>query len=200
VKKLLLLRHAQPVETKSHSFLCSPDIALSDFGRRQAASILPLLKALNPERCLCSPFARCIETARLLSALDLDIEIEPDLREIDFGRWTGMSFEQIRESDPDAVNRWAEFDPDFSFPGGERIDDFLARVGRMAAALASGEEKTILAVTHGGIIRAMICHYLCLHPRQYILFDVGYASLTTLNLFGEKGVLAGLSQGAGING
>jgi len=190
-KRLLLVRHASP-ETDAHRFLGRTDVCLNEAGRRQALALAASLPPHQPSRCFCSPLKRCIETIRPASSFQP--ELDPDLREIDFGRWEGMTFDEIQRSDPQAVNQWAAFDPDFSFPGGERIDDFLCRVRRAADRLAALPEQTVLAVTHGGVIRAMICHFLGLSPRHYVLFEVGYASLTTLDLFDGKGVLTGLNQ------
>lgn len=191
-KRLLLLRHAGHTAANHRQFLGSTNLSLAEYGRFEAASISPLIKAHKPERCICSPLKRCIETIELIS--QPRYEINSDLREIDFGHWEGMTFGQIQQTDPTAVDRWANFDPDFSFPGGERIADFLGRVRNAAEALASGSEKTVLAVTHGGVMRALICHFLGLQPRQYVLFNIEFASLTILDLFGGKGVLAGLNQ------
>lgn len=191
-KRLLLLRHARHAAGIHHQFLGSTDIGLSERGRLEAASIALLTNTYQPDRCFCSPLKRCIETIGPFSKLHL--EINPDLREIDFGNWEGMTFDQIRDADPSSVDRWAHFDPDFAFPGGERIGDFLKRIRLVAGTLAACEGKTVLAVTHGGVIRALICHFLGLHPQQYLLFEIGYASLTTLDLFDEKGVLTGLNH------
>jgi alpha-ribazole phosphatase len=190
-KELLLLRHAEHRAAQHHSFIGSTDIALSEQGHRQAASITCLVEKYRPARCLCSPLRRCLETIQPLSGLP--VEINNDLREVDFGAWEEKTFDQIRKSDPEVVNRWADFDPAFSFPGGERLKEFLIRVKRIASVLVSCPEDTILVVTHAGIIRALLCHFLGLHPRQYVLFDVDYASLTILELFGDKGVLTGLN-------
>ena len=190
-KQLLLLRHARHAAAENHTFIGSTDIELSEEGRRQAASMDAFLQPYHPERCFCSPLKRCIETIRTFAGLQ--VEISPDLREIDFGNWEGKTFDQIQEMDPEAVNQWSCFDPEFSFPGGERVSDFLVRIDHVATALASCPEKTILVVTHAGIIRALICHFLGLSPRQYLLFNIQFGSLAILELFGDKGVLAGLN-------
>lgn len=52
----------------------------------------------------------------------------------------------------------------------------------------------MLAVTHGGVIRAMLCRLLGLSPRQYVLFEVGYAGMAVVHLYDGKGVLAGLEN------
>jgi alpha-ribazole phosphatase len=190
-KKLLLLRHALHAAAQNHKFYGCTDVGLSEQGHLQAASLISTIEKHRPERCVCSPLLRCRETIQTL--IGMPIEIDPDLREIDFGSWEGKTFDQIQQSHPAAVNQWAKFDPAFSFPGGERLEDFLIRVQRAAHAIVSCPEKTVLAVTHAGVIRALLCYFLGLHPRQYILFNVDFASLTTLELFDDKGVLTGLN-------
>lgn len=141
-KRLLLLRHASHAASRQHRFLGSTDIGLAEHGFVEAASIAPLIQEYKPERFFSSPLKRCIETIGQISPPH--VEINPDLREIDFGRWEGMTFDQIRQSDPDAVRQWAAYDPGFSFPGGERISDFLTRVRQAAKSFVSCSEKTVL--------------------------------------------------------
>jgi broad specificity phosphatase PhoE len=105
-----------------------------------------------------------------------------------------MTFRDIREADPDGVARWARFAPDFAFPGGESIGGFLARVGRVAERMAGCGAPSVLAVTHGGVIRAMVCRLLDLDPRRYLLFEVRPASVTTIAVHDGGGVLVGLSN------
>jgi alpha-ribazole phosphatase len=197
-KRLLLLRHASHAASYQHRFLGSTDIGLSELGRVEATSIAPLIQEYKPERFFCSPLKRCTETIEQISSLH--IEINPDLREINFGCWEGMTFDQIQQSDPAAVAQWANFDAGFSFPGGECISDFLTRVCKFADFFASCPEKTILAVTHAGVIRTLICHFLGLHSRQYVLFNIQFASLTIIDLFDGKGVMTGLNHRCRLEG
>lgn len=164
---------------------------LSEEGRLQAASIGAFIQSFHSERCLCSPLKRCLETVSAIPGIQA--EINHDLREVDFGNWEGKTFDQIQAMDQAAVDRWACFDPDFSFPGGERLGDFIARVNRIATVIASCPEKTILIVAHAGIIRALICQFLGLHPRNYLLFNIKFGSLAILDLSGDNGVLTGLN-------
>ena len=60
--------------------------------------------------------------------------------------------------------------------------------------MAEDKSEVVLAVAHGGVIRSMICELLGLDARCYVLFEVGTASLTTIELFGDKGVLAELNN------
>lgn len=193
VKRVLLLRHASHASSQDRTFIGSTDLSLSEPGRREASSLRTLIESWRPERCLSSPLRRCRETVELASRIPA--ETLPDLREIDFGLWEGKTFDEIRLVDPDLVDRWARFDPEFGFPGGERLADFGARIRRVAGLIAASPEKTVLVVTHGGVIRALICHFLGLELRQYLLFNIDCASLAIVDLFGDRGVLAGLNCG-----
>ncbi len=87
------------------------------------------------------------------------------------------------------MDRWAAFEFDFAFPGGESLAGFLERVRQSADRMAHDPADTVLAVTHGGAIRAIICHLLGLDPRNYVLFEVEYAAAVVLHLFDGRGVL-----------
>ncbi|MBI4024017.1 MAG: alpha-ribazole phosphatase [Verrucomicrobia bacterium] len=194
IKNLLLLRHGDIGTKHRHRFIGRLDVSLTALGRRQASAAAKLVCSYQPQRCLCSPLKRCIETARVVAeGSELKIEIMSDLREIDFGRWEKKTFDEICETDADAVKRWTDFQPAFSFPDGESLKSFLSRVHSVAMSLVSCAEETVLVVTHGGVIRALICHFLRLEPCQYVLFDVQPGALTTLKLFGDKGVLEGMT-------
>lgn len=175
-------------------FVGSSDVPISAEGGRQALGLAGSLRAAAPDVCYCSPLVRARQTAEiLLQHCPMPIHAEDDLREIDFGRWECKTFDQIAADDPKAVQRWARYDQRFTFPGGECLGGFLARVRRIARRLVREEAATALVVTHGGIIRALICHFLRLRPREYVLFNVAHASCTIIDLFDDKGVLAGLN-------
>jgi alpha-ribazole phosphatase len=65
-------------------------------------------------------------------------------------------------------------------------------------------DEKIVVFAHGGVIRALVCHWLSLDPSNYLMFDVRPASITTIKLFEMRGVLVGLdnsiSEGEEKNG
>ncbi len=203
---LLLARHGSIGNAPIKRYYGSTDLPLDAAGKRQARALAELLRARRPARCFSSPLRRTLETAQTVAThLSLKVEVMPELREIDFGQWEGLSFEEIRQSDPDAVARWAAMwersakearrdSPDFEFPGGERIHDFLERTSRAAELLAAVPGEEVVAFTHGGVIRAVICHLLGLPPRHYLAFKVKPASVTVIKLFDGKGVLVELNN------
>ena len=193
-KTLLLVRHGRIEDSFEGRFIGSTDVPLATDCRTEVEALARHIRAQEPSRCICSPLKRARQTAEILTeAVGLTIEIDPDLREVDFGRWEGLSFEEISASDPEMVKRWASWDEDFAFPEGESVRDFLMRLRSAADRMTAGSDETILAVTHGGFIRAMICHLLGLSDHQYVLFDVRRASLTAIEVIGGRGVLTGLN-------
>ena len=121
-------------------------------------------------------------------------ESDPGLREIDFGRWEGMSFAEIASDDAAAVDRWAEMDRDFTFPDGEGIANFRERIGATAERIAAVAAETVVLFTHGGVIRFLICHFLGLPDRHHLLFDIRPASISEIRIDGGKGVLVRLND------
>lgn len=195
VRRLLLIRHAPTAPEHTGLYIGGTDVPLGSEGLRQAQRLAERLSLAKPRRCLASPLARTRQTAEIIAqSCHLTVETDLDLREVDFGRWEGWTFDEIAAQCPDAVSRWAESPDDFAFPGGESIQGFLVRIRRAADRLASERADVTAVVTHGGVIRAMICHLLGLPARCHILFNVRCASIATIDLFDGKGLLSGLSD------
>lgn len=195
-KRILLLRHASLGPDWSGKLLGATDASLDVVGRKRAEAAGELLRSLRADRLWASPMRRCLETAQLAFGSQ-EFHVDPDLREIDFGRGEGKSFAQFAQEEPGLAERWAEFRDDFAFPGGESVSGFCGRVARAAERLAASAAETVLTITHGGVIRAMLCHYLGLDAKHYLLFDVDYLGLAEIRLFGPRGVLTRLDNSLG---
>jgi broad specificity phosphatase PhoE len=195
-KWLLLIRHAATVSSLSGRFLGNTDEEIIIPDSSATNQLSAMLDSFAPNRLLCSSLLRARQTAALLTEKSkLTTEIDNDLREINFGRWEKRTFEEISEQYPEAVDQWNSYAVDFSFPGGEKLAAFHERVHTVANRLAALPEKTVAVVTHGGVIRTMICYFLGLPPKQYLLFDIKPYGLSIICIFGKRGVLAGLNWG-----
>lgn len=187
---LLLARHGTVEGRRSGVLGCAADAPLSALGWREARSLAEAARRYRPEALVASPMLRARQTAEAVSeALGLPVEMDDDLREIGLGEWEGKTFEEIAAQDPAAVERWAEFAPDFAPPGGEVAGDFFARVCRALGRLSARPERAVMAVAHGGVVRAALCRALGLAHRNYLLFDVQPGALAAVRWFGENGTL-----------
>jgi alpha-ribazole phosphatase len=117
-----------------------------------AAQVVSRLAALPLVAIVSSPRLRCSQVAeRLGSLLALPLRIEPRLREIEHGEWTGRSWEEIEARDGERYRRWLAHWIDTAPPGGESAQELVARV---ASALAVAEPET-LWITHRGVLQAL---------------------------------------------
>jgi alpha-ribazole phosphatase len=196
---LYLMRHGEAEGGRKGVLLGQTDAPLSETGRAQCRLMKDVLLASDPTwsraRFVSSPQARARETAEIvLAGRGATLEIDTDLREIDFGDWEGSAYSDVEREYPEAARGWSEFRPDFAFPHGESLADFGARIERAAGRLAAADTETVVAFTHGGVIRALLCHFLGISQRNYLLFDIGLASVASLRLWDGRGVLTGLRQ------
>jgi broad specificity phosphatase PhoE len=194
--RLFLLRHG-PASAPPGCFAGSSDIPLSGQGLARLDNIRAQLKDVD---CwYCSPMLRTRQTLEYLQQKGCSAReplYDERLREIDFGRWELQTFADIAAQDEELLPAWNQY-LDFTFPEGEAVTAFIQRVGSMLTVFSGMETSTgtntVAVVTHGGVIRTMICIALGISPRNYLLFDVQPASLTVLELFSEGGVLRGLN-------
>ena len=192
-RRLLLVRHGRIAPGLVGRFIGATDAALDVSGEQQARSLAHRVQRLQPERCFCSPLTRCRQTA-LAVVPHQSLQFDDRLREIDFGQWEKRAWEEVVRDDPESAARWTAFAPDFAFPGGERLDQFIERVRAAAEGLCRNEAETVLAVTHGGVIRVMLCLLLGLELQKHVVFDVGYASLAVIDVLDRGNRLRTLEQ------
>lgn len=194
-KRVLLIRHAAIEEAGKGVLVGRSDVPAGVRPLRELDRLARVLGAYAPEVWRCSPLLRARQTAARLgewcegarSAI-----VDDRLREIDFGRWEMKSFSEIAALQQEQIAAWGEYDS-FAFPGGEAVASFCGRVASVLADLQAAEEQEIAVVSHGGVIRTLICLALHLPPRSYLLFDVRPGSLALLDLYPEGAVLGGLN-------
>src|SRR5262245_36914420 len=127
LRRIVLLRHGHPVGNSRERFHGSNDVALSDKSRNQMIATSQQLATKVFEIVAASPLRRAWQSAALLSG-GAHVLLVPEFREIDFGRWEGLTAEEIEAQDPVLYRAWRENAADFEFPGGERRAAFRERV------------------------------------------------------------------------
>jgi len=101
-----------------------------------------------------SPLRRSWEGAALLAG-GAPVRIEDGLREIDFGRWEGLSAPEIEHRDPVLYREWRARKPGFEYPGGELRAEFQGRVMRAFDRIEASGAESVLLVGHKGVIRTL---------------------------------------------
>ena len=190
-KQLILLRHGRT--GLSGRYVGSSDVGLVEEGREQIIRVRSSLVDLGISEVMCSPMLRCRQSNDLLD-LGVEVVIDNNLREIDFGGWEKKTFAEIVSEAPGLVDEWAARPAEFAFPNGDSIAEFTARVKAVQRTIVQSSHNKILVISHGGVIRLLICLFLSLHADNYLLFKVAKGKFATLELFDKGGVLTGLNQ------
>src|SRR5579863_7741192 len=126
---LWLLRHPEPEAFASGRCYGSLDVALSPDGIRQAHSVADALVKRPLAAIYTSPRQRCTQAAQILAAgRTCPVETMVALRELDFGKFEGRTYDEIAAMFPDLYQRWMEGPTEMQFPGGESFLDMRTRV------------------------------------------------------------------------
>ncbi len=159
MSRILLIRHGETEGQSSIRFHGATDVALSEAGRAQMRAAARALPDEAVRLVVASPLARAWEGARIIRPRG-PIVLESGFREIDFGRWEGLTAEEIERLDPSLYRVWREWAPGFEYPGGERRSDFRARVEAGLERVLERGARSMLIVAHKGVVRTIVDH-LC---------------------------------------
>lgn len=182
-KTIYLVRHGAIATRYRRRFIGSTDVPLSARGRREAVKLAGMFSGLNGLQCLSSPLRRARQTARAAApGLNGGVRSIPALREMDFGRWEGLTFDEISRKDPAGVTRWASFSPRFRFPGGEALRSFQRRLRRLERLLLRHRARHLLVVSHGGVIRSLLCLWKGKPLRCYPEIQVAPGSVSVVRV------------------
>ena len=167
---------ASTPSTRAIGFPADED--LDDHGRDSLSRLSGRLPGMD---CvLRSPALSAEQTAE---GLGLRADIEPLLRDCDFGRWTGRSLEEIAAQEPDALAQWLR-DAEAAPHAGESFADVLERVANWMDGLGA-QSGTVLAITHPTVMRAAIAGTL--GAGAHAMFQIDVAPLTVVRLSGVGG-------------
>lgn len=151
---LLLARHGETDWNSERRWQGHSDQPLNDRGREQARALAAELAERTIDALYSSDLLRAHDTAQIAAAeLGLEVQVDPGLREVDVGTWSGLAHPEIEASDPDGFRRWQEGGK--GWERGESYEQMGERVvGAVLAIAARHAGETVLLVTHGGSIRA----------------------------------------------
>ena len=158
---IYLLRHGETDENKSRNYYGKLDAELNDTGRKQSERAGILIRGIKFDQVYISERKRTRETAEIvLSTKGLKIETDSRINEINFGVFEGKSYEEIKREYPLECEAWDKDWKGFAPGGGESYLQFYSRVREFFEDVINMDYKNILIVTHGGVIRTILCYVL----------------------------------------
>ncbi len=166
---LTLIRHGESVWNGERRIQGNQDPPLSARGRCQAALLASRLQRHGPKPAAIytSPLRRAAETAAQIAALwGLPLVQDAALCEMRLGKWEGMTVPDIQAAYPGTYERWLADPLSAPAPGGEHLDAFFARVVDCLWRVQRAHfDSPAVVVSHGGVVKAMLCHVLGVEPR-----------------------------------
>jgi broad specificity phosphatase PhoE len=186
--RLLLARHAPTDWNTKGRFQGHEDIALGDTGRSLAALLADRLGEERIDEIQTSDLRRALETARAVAdARGLPLRLDTRLRELNFGSWQGLTYDEVRQAYPEALAAWEADSLRVAPTGGETLAQLATRIGGFLGGLTTEAtpDRTVLVAGHQGSLQVLLCLALGLPPGARWQFRVDPAALSELNLYPE---------------
>ena len=154
-----LVRHGETADNANGIIHGSDGSPLNERGREQGAHLRERLATRDFDVVFSSPALRARQTAAYVSDR---VEILPDLRELDWGAFTGRTWPDVRAEFPEALNERSRLEFGFRAPGGETGTEVIERATRVLEGILATPAQTCCCVTHAGWLRLLFAHLLCM--------------------------------------
>jgi broad specificity phosphatase PhoE len=183
--RLLLVRHGSTEHSHEGRFSGRNELPLDAHGQAQAEAIARHVSRMGPvDVVLSSPLQRARETAGAIAAkVGGTVEIAPDLVEMEFGDWEGLTLADAHLKWPDVITSWLA-GVDIAPPGGESFGDVESRVIPAVQRLVDTYRgQRIVAVSHVTPIKTLLRIALGAPQETMFKFHLDTASLSVIDYY-----------------
>ncbi len=182
----ILMRHGETLWNREGRVMGRNPVELSENGRAQVeAAILPA-RVLKLDLIMTSPLVRARQTAEIIADGLGGVEIieDPTIAEVSYGRWEGMTYHELIDDPHYVVYR--ESPVEYPTPGGETIPQVQARgVTAIRRAIEAHPGRRVLFVSHGDIIRTVLCYFLGLELKFFHRLRIDNAAFSGIQIAGN---------------
>ena len=191
IEELILVRHGETLHNVQGIAQGWNDSGFSEAGSSQVRALAHRLRAFAPTALYTSTLQRARATA---DAIGAETGLSPigldDLREMNCGRWEGMSFLKVREVDAELYKQWIS-DPEASCPGGESHAGLRRRMEKAIATIDAGPGPNThpVVVTHATAIGVITTYLLDLPVDAARAFAQDNAAINVFRRRGDRYVL-----------
>jgi alpha-ribazole phosphatase len=189
--ELTLIRHAETEWNRKQKYQGHQDISLNSKGKKQAQKLSKYLSNKKIDMIYSSDLKRAYTTAQIINNFHkLKIRKKQGLKELSFGQWEGMTYDEIEKKAPDLLKQWIRNPIKTKPPGGEDLNSFHQRViNTFKEILKQNNDENILVFTHGGVIKVYLCFILNLDLKDYWKFEISSTGRTVINFYGDNCII-----------
>ena len=196
---LFLIRHASCAGLGQTLWGRTPGICLNDTGATQAQCLSDRFKNMSFDAIYSSPLERALQTATVIAeSMNLDVQTCDAANEIDFGEWTGKTFDELSRD-----KRWRHFNNRRSvtmIPGGESFLDVQNRIVKELESLAlqHGEEHVAI-ISHADVIRAAVAYFSAIPIDLIDRFAISPCSVSVVAMAEDNATVLTLNNTGELN-
>jgi broad specificity phosphatase PhoE len=166
---IYLVRHGQTNWNREEVFRGRADIPLNETGRKEALLTGQYLRGVVVDSVYSSPLSRAVVTAEAIAHYhDRKVQILDGLIDIDFGRWQGISHEEVREKYGKLYRQWKDTPHLVGFPGGESLKEVRKRALKAIKSIIRDHvDETLVMVSHRVVNKIVLCGLLGLDNSHF---------------------------------
>ena len=182
--KLILVRHALTVDNQKSRLSGHIDSSISEEGKEQIDKITNYLKDFDIDKIYTTTSSRTKDTVKKLSELkSIEIIEKESLKEISFGDFEGLTFDEIKDKYPKEFQDMIEKGYEYKYPNGESlIDSYNSVCIELDNIISNNDDRTILICSHGGTIRNIITYLISNSYKYHWNFKIDNGSVTILEV------------------
>lgn len=182
--KLILVRHVLTVDNQKSRLSGHIDSSISEEGKEQIDKITNYLKDFDIDKIYTTTSSRTKDTVKKISELkSIEIIEKESLKEISFGDFEGLTFDEIKDKYPKEFQDMIEKGYEYKYPNGESLIDSYNRVCiELDNIISNNDNRTILICSHGGTIRNIITYLISNSYKYHWNFKIDNGSVTILEI------------------
>ncbi len=183
MKKIFLARHGQTDANNTLTFQGHIDNHLNSKGLLQANKLVNYFTNHNLPKIYTSDLIRTVETAKPTADVhDSEIVKIPALKEISFGEWEGLTYDEIKAKWPKDIETFFKKPAEVKISGGESFSEVQNRAWEAFKGIVQeyDDESDIFIVSHGGTVRTILCAVMNLDLNEMWKISIDNAGISCI--------------------
>ncbi len=166
--ELVLTRHGETDWNVAEIFRGRIDIELNETGVKQAELLAKYLTERKIDAIYSSPLKRALKTAEVIAGYhNLDVEIAPGLIDFNYGKWQGLSHQEVKDKYQELYTGWVSRPDKVKMPAGESLADVRKRAIGVVDDVVAKHTGTVVLVSHRVVNKVLICALLGLDNSHF---------------------------------